>query len=116
MSSISDQDSQETISRANSSSSRGHVTSLPREASGLLAPDQLHRTSSEHERNATVVANHVEYNIGTSSSASPVPLKPNIIREAKDARSKLPHRATRWKCVGMIIGFLFPGQFVHACG
>jgi hypothetical protein len=82
----------------------------------MLAPDQLHRTSSEHERNATAVAKHAEYNIGIPPSASPVPLKPSITREAKDARSKLPHHATRWKCVGMIIGFLFAGQFAHACG
>jgi hypothetical protein len=116
MSSFPDQDSQKTILRSNSSSSRGHIIRLPCEASGLLAPGQLHRTSSEHERNATVVANHVEYNIGTPPSASPAPLESKIMSESKDAWSKLPYRATRWKCVGMIIGFLFPGQFVHACG
>jgi hypothetical protein len=116
MSSIPDQDSQETTSTPNSSSSCGHTIGLSCEASGMLAPDQLHRTSSEHERNATAVAKHAEYNIGIPPSASPVPLKPSITREAKDARSKLPHHATRWKCVGMIIGFLFAGQFAHACG
>jgi hypothetical protein len=116
MSSIPDQDSQETISKPNSSSSRGHIVGLSCEASGLLAPDQLHCPSLERERNATAVANHAEHDIGTPSSASSAPSKPNMIREAKDARSKLSHRETRWKCVGMIIGFLFAGQFAHACG
>jgi hypothetical protein len=116
MSLFPDQGSQETILRPNSSSSRGRTTGLSYKASGLLAPGQLHHISSEHERNATVVANHVEYNIGTTPSASPAPLESKIMSESKDAWSRLPYRTTRWKCVGMIIGFLFPGQFIHACG
>jgi hypothetical protein len=117
MASISDHRCLRIISRSNSSSPRGHI-SLLHEASTLLSPIQLHRDSPVQERDAPAIVEHVEAENEAQPSLSrfPAPSNPNSIREGKDARSTSFRRATYWKTVGMIIGFLFAGQFAHARG
>jgi hypothetical protein len=121
MTRLSDQGSLGTSSSP--SSSRGHIIGLSCEASGLLSPGQMHRASPGPERDATAIVDHVEDQNEThpspssspSSSPSPELSNPNSIREAKDAQCA-SRRATHWKTVGMIIGFLFAGKSAHARG
>lgn len=111
MSPTPDQESLGTISRANSSSSRGPILSVSCEASDLLSPNQLHSTFPGYEGDATAVMNQVEDGRETPPPPSPAPWEPSSIHEAKDSRLKFSHRAMRWKSVGMIIGFLFVALF-----
>jgi hypothetical protein len=115
MASISDHGSLRIIPRSDSSSPRGHISPL-HEASTLLSPVQLHRDSPVQERDRSAIVEHVEDENETQPSLSPFPApsNPSSTREGKDARSISFRRATHWKTLGMIIGFLFAGQ--SACG
>jgi len=116
MLSISDQDSHEPISRLNSSSARRHTPSLVAEAAERLSPDQLHHMPPDYEQADTAIVSHVDDSIDTPLSMFHAPTRADSMCEAKNARSISPHRATRWKYVGMIIGFLFAGRYANACG
>jgi hypothetical protein len=117
MASVSDHGSLRTISRSNSTSSHGHISSL-QEASTLLSPGQLHRDSLVQEQDIPATIEHVEDESKTQRSLFPIPApsNPNSTREGKDVRPISPRRETHWKTVGMILGFLFTGQSAHAQG
>jgi hypothetical protein len=106
MPSIHEEHNLVTMSRSDSSSLRHAMRG---EASELLPLDALHRTSLEHEQDAASGVHHVENEVETHSPVSHIPSKPNSVREAKIAQAASSHRAARWKCVGVIIGFLFAG-------
>jgi hypothetical protein len=103
MASISDHGSLQTISRFNSSSPRGRISPLHEAPTLLDFPVQ--------DRNTPANVEHVEDVNETHPSLSPIPAPsyPNSTRENKDAQPASPRRATHWKTVGMIIGFLFAG-------
>jgi hypothetical protein len=109
MSPTPEQDNFGTISTSHSSSLRGHPIGFSCEVIRLLSPNQPHRISSNYERDLTAAVNHVEYDIEAPPSASTAPSKACSIPEAKDGHFKIAHRATFWKYVGMILGFLFAG-------
>jgi hypothetical protein len=115
MASVSDQRSSRTISRSNSSSSHGHISPL-HETSTLLSLCQLHRDSPVQEGDTPSIVGDVEEGNETDPSLSPfsAPSNPSSTQEEKDARPTSFRRATHWKTVGMIIGFLFAGQSAHA--
>jgi hypothetical protein len=103
MASIPGHGSLQIISRSNSISSRDHVSPL-HEASTLLSPDQLHRDSPVQKRHTPAIVGDVEDASGTQPLSNS-----NSDRKEQDARSTSFGRATHWKTVGMIIGFLFAG-------
>jgi hypothetical protein len=115
MASISNHGSLRTISRFNSSSPRGHISPL-HEASTLLSPDQLHNDSPVQDRNTLAHVERVEDETERQPSLSPFPApsNPSSTQEERDARPISFHCATHWKTVGMIIGFIFAGQFTLA--
>jgi hypothetical protein len=116
MAPVPDQSSSRPIPRFDSSSPHGHDIGSSCEASGLLSPDHVPRTFPAQERDGTAIMDHVEDQDEThpSPSPSPAPLNPSSIRKAKDAQPTPFRRATHWKTVGMIIGFLVAGQSTHA--
>ena len=104
----------------NSGSSRSHVVNSSCEAPRLLSPNQPQRASLENERDrsgsASTVDDHINDGNETQALHSPGPLNPtSMSNEAKDERFAAPEsdcqRASQWKSVAMIMGFLFAGQF-----
>ncbi|CBX91294.1 predicted protein [Plenodomus lingam JN3] len=104
MSLIPGQGTYGTISRSNSTSSGGHISSHSSESPGLLSPNQLHRISPGHDQDATAVINHAENDVETTPSTSLALSKPSSVRDAKDARSIFSHHASRWKSLLSALG------------
>jgi hypothetical protein len=117
MASISDPSSLRTISTSNSSSLHGR-NSLLQEDSTLHSPVQSQHEPPVQEQDIPANVEHVEYGNETQPSLSSfrTPSNPSSIREEKYPRFTFLRRATHWKTVGMIIGFLFVGQSNYARG
>lgn len=115
MASISEQGSLRTISRTNLSSSHGRNSPLQR-ASTLLSPVQLHRESLVQEQDILANIQHAEDRSETQPSLSSfrAPSYSTSIREGKDTRFSSLRHTMHWKTVGIIISFLFAGEFSHA--
>jgi hypothetical protein len=107
---ISDQISSRTISRNNSSSSHSQNGPL-QEHSPVHSSVQSQREPLVQEQDIIANVGHVKDGNETQPSLSSyrASSKLNSIREGKHARFSSVRRATHWKTVGTIMGFLFAG-------